>query len=200
MNTPKDVIVAPPSTSRETALVVQGCVGIAILAILIGAAHRPADAARAGLNPWQKPFQLQAPEVQRVDRELLSALEEALRLRTPAAEWPSVQLLAKELVSPFSDRRGYAWELRRLRSVLNYLGRPRAGSGQPAFLLHIQEDLPHPGTTVLDEFHRRTEDGALIHVGVWVNFNPRALDDPVVQPEREGWTEIVLGADRSGER
>lgn len=188
---PAEVLVRSPSSSRETGAVVQGCVAITVLGILVGAAHRPADGVAATLNPWQKSFRFEPSDTQRMYRELLSALEEALRQRTPAGGWPAVSQLSNDLVAPFCVKGDWEWEEKHWKSVVNYLGRPRPGSGRPAFLLHIQEDVPHPLSASLDEFHRRTEDGALIHVGVWTHPEVRRSEGVVMSPEREGWTELV---------
>jgi hypothetical protein len=190
---PPEVLVRSPSAVRESAGVVQGCVVITILAVLIGAAHRPADGVAAALNPWQKPVPLEPPETQRVYRELLSALEEALRERTPAGGWPSTAKLSQDLVAPFWGNGAWQWEFRHFKSVVNYIGHPAPGAERPAFLLHIQEDVPHPLNTSLDEFHRRADDGALIHVGIWMDAGARRFDGVVMSPEREGWTELVSG-------
>jgi hypothetical protein len=151
---------------------------------------------------YQVFFRDQPESVQRRVRELSSGLEEAIRMRTPKDDWPSVAALASELVPPFAQVPGvkgtHRWEFRRRGDTLNYLGLPEAGVPEPAYLLLLEENFPHPPGSPLDEFHRRLGDGAIAHVGFWFHPSPPRTPGIVTRPEREGWTEVVQGTAQAG--
>jgi hypothetical protein len=190
----RTVLVRPEDGTRETYAVIQGTVLLAIVSLLVGSALGGAPEAAQVVAPYQRLFRDEPAPLQRTYRDLLSGLEDALRLRGPKGEWPSVQILREELVPPFAGADpDYRWELRQKAAVLNYLGIPAPGSGKPVFLLLVQQGIPHPGTAALDEFHRKGPDGSLLHVGVWTHPNPEVDRGVIFVPEREGWTEIITG-------
>jgi hypothetical protein len=190
----RTVLVRPEDGSRETYAVLQGTVLLGVVSILVASALKGAPETDPVVAPYQRLFREQPASLQRTYRELLSGLEDALRLRTPKGEWPSVQVLREELVPPFVGADpDYRWELRQKGAVLNYLGIPAPETKKPVFLLLIQQGIPHPGSAALDEFHRKCLDGSLLHVGVWIHPKPEVERGVIFVPEREGWTEIIAG-------
>jgi hypothetical protein len=190
----RTVLVRPENGARETYAVAQGTVLLAVVSIVVASALKGPPETAQDLAPYQRLFREQPASLQRTYRDVLSGLEDALRLRTPKGEWPSVQVLREELIPPFVGADpDYRWELRQKAAVLNYLGLPAPGTNKPVFLLLIQQGIPHPGTAALDEFHRKCPDGSLIHVGVWIHPRPEVERGVIFVPEREGWTEIVTG-------
>jgi hypothetical protein len=190
----RTVVVRPDNGARESYWVLQAIVVIAIGSTLAAASRRAPPGTPESLALYQKLFREQPGPVQRVYRDLVSGLEDAMRLRTPKDGWPSVETLRAEFVPPFRGNGELRWELRRKAGIVNYLGVPKEGSPSPAFLLLIQENIPHPGTPVLDEFHRKAPDGSLLHVGIWIHSAAPSVSEVLVVPERQGWTEIVTGA------
>jgi hypothetical protein len=190
----RTVLVAPETGARESYWVTQAMVLIALGSVVLASWGASVPPSSEFLDVYQRPFRDETPARQAMYRELASGLEDAIRMRTPGGDWPAVEALRAELVPPFQGDTDYRWEFRSKGGIRNYLGVPREGSGKPAWLLLIQENVPHPGPVVMDEFHRKCLDGSLIHVGIWVNPAPKDLSGVIYAPEREGWSEIVLGS------
>jgi len=76
---------------------------------------------------------------------------------------------------------------------IEYLGRPTSGKELPFFLLSIQENIPHPPGTPLDDFHRRCDDGSVLHFAIWFHPNPKPFTGVLDRPEREEWLQIIMG-------
>ena len=190
------VEVHPPSASHETVQVLESIVLIAIVSLLVGSAGRPKGATTAAMASFQVRFGEQSQEVQRAYRELETALEDLVRMRSATGKWPAVPALADELVEPFAPAPGgRTWTVVNENGVVNYVGTGGAG---PALLLCILEPPPGAGAAghlagPLDEVHRRLADGTVIHVGVWYHRAPRLSRDALEAPQREGWTEVVSG-------
>ena len=187
------VEVRPPSASQESVQVLESIVLIAIVALLVGSAGRPRGPAMNAMASFQVRFQAQEQEVQRTYRELTTALEDIVRMRSASGKWPEVAALASELVEPFAGPR--KWELKSENGVLNYVGRGGAG---PEFLLCVIEPPPGAGAAghlagPLDEFHRRLADGTVLHTGVWYRKDAREQVHALEEPQRDGWTEVVQG-------
>jgi hypothetical protein len=192
----RTVSVRSPSGTRETLWVARVAAGIVLVSSLLAGLGRGSAGAERPIGTYQVLFRDQPDGVQRMVRELAGGLEDVIRLRTPKDQWPSVPALQEELAGPFVGVPGWAWEFRQKGPFINYIGRPDPGSGHPAFLLLLQENVPHPGPTVLDEFHRRLGDGTLVHVGFWFHPKPDPGGEALRMPEREGWTEVVQGRSR----
>jgi len=185
-----------PSARRETLWVGRGVVTVGIVSALLAGLGRGSADADVPLGTYQVRFRDASPEVQRMARELWAGLEDVIRLRTPKDEWPGIRALEEDLVGPFAGIRGWTWEFRQRGPFIGYLGRPEPGTDHPAYLLHLQENVPHPGRVALDEFHRRLGDGTIVHVGVWFHRAPGPGPEAIRMPEREGWTEVVQGRTR----
>ena len=196
MNDVRTVLVLPPNAAREGLSVLRAALSIAIAAFVVSGIRRGGVEAATPIATCQVLFADQPEPVQLKYRELVSGLEDLVRLRSPSDEWPSVETLAGSFVEPFAGGPSYEWEFRRKGSLLNYLGRPGKGKAGLTYLLLLQENVPHPGNAVLDEFHRRLDDGTILHVGVWFHPHPRLADEAVWMPEREGWTEIIRGQEK----
>ena len=195
--TSRTLNVRPIDAARETVGVIQACVAISVVALLLAGQRREGEAAAGVELSYQVLFRDQPPDVQRVYRELLSGIEEALLLRESEGRWPSVGELASEFVAPFAAVPGVTpdrtWRMARQGDFINYAGEPVPGTDAAAYLVLIQDNVPHPGDAVLDEFHRPLGEGRLVHVSIWMHDEPGPLPDLIVVPEREGWTQIVNG-------
>lgn len=208
----------PLSRTRETLAVMRAGAIVffgAWLAIGLHAGAPPsADAYAANeLLPWQRLFRDLDPGLQRSYRALEEGMTEAERTRSDAKQWPDVAALADDAIPPFApdpiDKAHYAWSMSREGLVVNYRGRPAAGSVAPELLCVIQE--PEPGAVdlssqaaVQDETHHVLLDGTLLHVTFWYKpqvsaIAPDAGGVVVDRPFAEGWTQILRGTFRKKE-
>jgi len=191
------VAVMSASFSGESTAVVHCMVIIMVLGLLVSGLHGGNTQTFEPQYSYEVLFRTLSPEIQRMHRELLSAFEEASYLRTPAGEWPSVARLSEELIPPFdrdSDTGSdYQWEMRAESELIQYLGRPTSDGDKPFFLLSIQENIPHPPGTPLGDFHRRSDDGSVLHFGVWFHAKPKPVTQILDRPEREEWLQIIMG-------
>jgi len=192
----RTVVVSSPAGTRENLWVARTAAGILVGSALLAGFGRGAAQTDRPTGTYQVLFRDQPDPVQRMVRELAGGLDDVIRLRTPNDQWPSVSALREELAGPFAGVPGWTWEFRQKGPFINYVGRPEPGSGRPAFLLLLQENVPHPGRQVQDEFHRRLDDGTIVHVGFWFHANPEPGKETIRTPEREGWTEVVQGRPR----
>lgn len=192
----RTVVVASPSGRRETLGVVRAAAVVVVVWIFVAGLQRGSAGVDQPLGTYQVLFRDQPEDVQRMYRELSTGLEDAIRMRTPSGEWPSIEELRKDFVGPFAGSGKLTWELRKKGALINYLGHPASGPPGRTWLLLLQENVSHPETAALDEFHRKLPNGTLLHVGIWNHTDPRIGSDPLWMPEREGWTEVVLGSAR----
>jgi hypothetical protein len=194
--------VPPPSTARETALVLKILFHVLLWSAIVVFGH-PDRGAEASVLPFERRFQDLDPTEQRIFRLLQEGVLEAEAIRSRGGAWPSVEQLAADGVPPFAadplDRAGYTWRLLSKERMANYLGTPRVGSGRKAFLVILSEPETNAADplTRVDAQHHRLDNGMLIHVGFWVG---PGLDDPTrpadyANPD-DGWQRVVTGASR----
>lgn len=205
---PTDLL--PPSRRGETAAAARAAAAVAIGALLWigGAGLRGAPSSAAPMAAWQRRFADLEPALQRALRELHEGAVEALRLRGEEGSWPDVDRLAADGVPPFADDGVDRGRRRFVRGVerndVQYAGLPARDDGTRSLLLRLLEPLPgdpegsDPRVPLEpDEQHRRLADGTLLHVSFWIGPERphRAVEPPVRDPAREGWTQVLSGID-----
>jgi hypothetical protein len=204
----RTVDVRPRSAREEGANVLRFSLLVVAVAAGVIWTHRQ-DAARndtAGRFAWQRTFRDLGPADQRTYNALKEALTEAENIRSENLVWSSTTALASRGVPPFAldpiDGDVYRWTFARQKNVVNYLGTARRGSGRNAFLLLIVEPTEEeaseaPATLeeapTPDELNHVLSDGTLIHVSIWTKATEAAIDRLIAAPEREGWTQIIVG-------
>lgn len=187
----RTVDVRPPDRRRETAGVLQAATGVCVAALLVAGARGGEAPGAAVLQPWQEAFAAQPGAVQRVVRELAAALHEMRLAREDEGKWPEPARLAADFVEPFAAAGGVTWDRVREGDTVNYLGLPAPGSGDPAFLLHLRENVLHPPGTPRNAADVEMRDGRVLHATVWLHRDAGPLPGVVHEPERSGWTQIV---------
>lgn len=201
----RTVDVAPSSQNDELVWLFNAAAFVLVVVIYVVAfetmGSRPAAGARgnAGLLPFQTLFRdLPAPE-QRTFRAMQEGAGEALRLRSTAGTWPTVESLADAGVPPFArdplDKAGLRWSTRAEGLVVNYLGTPSSAGTSPLFLILVQEPDPvtgekPPPPSVVDEEHHLLADGTLLHVTYWKATAPTLRPGVVGDPAIGGWVQI----------
>lgn len=193
----RTVAVRPPDRARETVLVLRAAAVVAALALLVIGLRREGSAVAAPAYPYQMLYEDQPADVRRVVSELVSGMEELVRVRSDEGAWPDVKTLAEDFVAPFAPVAGapfdVTWEFVKDGDFVNYLARPVPGLGGPGFLLLIQENVLHPPGYTRNEFDRLLDDGTFVHFGVWMHEEPESIPDFLAAPERAGWRQIITG-------
>jgi hypothetical protein len=191
----RTVSISSPAWRDEAINVLRTVVGITVISLLLAGMHVQTSEFRAPIYTYQVFFHQQIDEIQRMYRELASAFDEILAERTSSGRWPAVPQLVSEEVSPFAALPGalkYSWEMMTKSDCINYIGHPPDNS-HPTFLLFIQENIPHPPGTLMTDFHRRLDDGSVLHFMVMFHMNPELSGNVITSPERKGWKQIILG-------
>lgn len=150
-------------------------------------------------TPTQTLFRdLSAPD-QRMFRAMHEGLLEAENARASTGAWPNPAALSQQGVPPFTadaiTRDAYVWTLRQDGTLINYIGRPKAG-GLPAFLIYVLE--PTPGAPAdpapVDELHHQLANGDKLHVSIWRHTDGSRVPDALVGvPEARGWMQLMSG-------
>lgn len=190
------VLISSPSRREEVVNVLRMAMGITVISLLLSGMHARNSASGEPIYTYQVFFHQQPNEIQLMCRELMSAFEDALGLRILSGQWPAVAQLANEGIAPFAGLPGalqYSWEMRVEPGCINYFGHPLDRS-HPTFLLFVQENVPHPPGTPMTDFHRRLDDGNVLHFMIMFQINPNLSRGIVHFPERLGWKQIILGA------
>jgi hypothetical protein len=190
------ILIYSPSLREEIVNVLRTTMGILVIGLLLSGMHARSREGGEPIYTYQVLFHQQPNEIQRMYRELMSAFEDALALRNPSGRWPAVAQLEAEGIPPFTVLPGapeYSWEMRIRSDCINYIGQP-ADTSYPAFLLFIQENVPHPPGTPMTDFHRRLDDGSVLHFMVMFHTNPDPSTSVLYVPERLGWKQIILAA------
>jgi hypothetical protein len=186
------VEVRAPSQLKEGARVLG--LAFVITAIALGSIwiRRSNAAGREGKGGERAFAELSAAD-QRTVNGLREALIEAENIRAQNLVWSSVQALAERGVPPFASDPisgdPHRWTFLREKSFVNYLGLPKPGTNQAAFLLLIAET--EEGGTVLG-------DGTSVQVSIWTRSggSDPSPDRIISAPESEGWTRIADGGAR----
>lgn len=193
----RTVIVSPPREDIEAINVLRTAAAIVVISLLLSAMHADTPGAREPVYTFEVLFDRQPEPIQRMYRELMSSFEEMVQLRSSQGRWPTVRELEQEALPPFAKMPGapvYSWQMRSQSPFWAYLGRPAVAS-DPAFLLVIQDKVPHPPGAVLTDFHRVLDDGSVLHFRIMFHNNPKPGEDILYAPEKAGWKQIILTAE-----
>ena len=206
--TARRVQVETLSARTELLLVVRAAMVIAIGVWMYLASAASSGASGQGqrnLLPFQKLIADRTPEEQRTFRELQEGLLEAEATRAMTNAWPPPQALGDVGIPPFAvdptQRQTYAWTLLQNKTIVNYIGIPKGGTG-PEWLVLMLEPEPGipPDQTFEDEEHHRLSSGAMLHVSTWVRTDGRASADRAVRlPQAEGWTQLYAVGPRTAQ-
>lgn len=198
----RTVVVRPPSRSTEALSWFRSVAGVVLVSALVIASRREGGEAGARhLFPFQVLFEGLESSEQRRFREIREGLMECLGVRSEDGHWPAPETLAYEGVPPFAphplDQGRIRWRQivdgRRIR----YLG--EAEPPLRSFMVEILEpdssavDVSHIRMQVLDEVHRRLDDGTILDVSVWIREGPLP-SELAPQPMTQGWLQVLLEA------
>ncbi|MCK6546474.1 hypothetical protein L6R52_11540 [Myxococcota bacterium] len=216
---PADEVISPvsvvsPSASAESLWVFRATFWILFAAFTFVSlrpdGRRGTEAATATFE-HQVRFGDLAPEEQRVVRELGEALAEAEQLRSAEGRWPDDARLAELGVPPFAAdptrTTSRTWRFATDGRFASWIGAPADGAAIRWALLFVEEAGERRAVTAtgqkapLEAGHRELDDGALVHVSIWLRDGaPSAGAEPVRQPIQEGWREVVLDRTAGGSR
>ena len=154
-------------------------------------------APRRDYRAFELPFEKLDFSSQRLYREIISSVPEAVYLYRDELAWPEPDLLEEEFLPPFDDSQNFEFEFEQIGEDGFYLGFSYSPE-VPSFFLELK---PYRGEAKTHgDFnlgsHRLGLPGMILHYTIWIHPGELKSQGIPLNPVFEGWKSILPALDR----